>query len=180
MKQTVTIEVNLGPQFEEDEDGDLIAVDSADLSKQIVNAVAEKLIARYAYNEERKITEAIESAVKEAVVERVAATMQRPMQRFASVGYYGDRSEAVGEKFTLDELIAEAVQKFIDSKEAKQDGFGRQAGPMNLEQTVRLAVQEYLAKEAKPVIEQAKREVSSALLQQVTKSVIAALTPTVK
>lgn len=180
MKQTITLEVNLGPQFEEDEDGDIVAVNADDVSQQIIHLVAEKLVAKYSYSEDRVLMEAIDEAVKVAVVERVTATMQRPMQRFASVGYYDQHSTPIGEKFTLDELIAGAVQKFVDSKESSSDGYGRQSGPKNLQQTVDLAVQEYLAKEAKAVIAEAKREVNTAVLEKIKAGVAAAMAPQVK
>lgn len=165
-KGTINIQIDITSLgLVEDEDGELVMSDG--LAEEIRSWLIQRIgSTSFQQNVEREI----DSAVNEVVKEQIRSFLTGPIQR-------RDRWDGtnIGEPTTLKELTMAKVEKYLTAPPG--DRFNKQG---NLGEMVDATVKDLLAKDLKPVVDEAKKSITSTLMNAALKGAVEALEPKVR
>lgn len=162
----ITIELELGPGFEQGEDGEFYPVEREAFDEQILAAVVERFANSLNYDGRKRLDKAVTERADKIIEERLNAEIERvlagPLQRY---DYMGDPK---GDPFTINELIVEAVQKFATAPAGRTDSYGRREGAGNLADLINDAVREALGKELAGDVAEIRKSVAAEIKSRLT------------
>lgn len=170
--------INLTIDLDEDfgdynEDGELVM--SGTMSDLIRDRVVETTVQRLLGSNQSKLREKIEDEVERRVGREVkaavSAILSGPIQRTDPWG------TAKGEPTSIAELTQEAAAKYLTAPPSDRSYNNR--GPGNLGELVQEIVKEALAKDLKPAVDAARKQVQTAIIDQALAGAVAAIAPKV-
>lgn len=161
----ITVELELGPNYEQDEDGDFYPVDGDDFDTQIKNALVEKLMRRIDYKDkvalEKIVAERADAIINGEVQRLINEVVASPLHKYDYMG------KPTGEAFTINQLIVEAIEKFAAAPDSR-DSYNRNNKAPNLSGLVSDTVTAALREELAPVIKEVRKKVTDNLTSALT------------
>lgn len=177
IRQTITIELNLAPTFERDEDGDLIPSDPTDYDGQILSAIVDRLMKRYDYAAATDLMKKVDDKISGAVAERIKEIIEQPIQRYEGHTRYGEQPKPVGPPFVLVEEVKRSVEKLVAAPPTDQSVSSWNRTPRNMGDLVAETVDTFLRKELAPTIAEAKKTINDEVIRTAQAAVAKALAP---
>jgi hypothetical protein len=174
-KTTITIELDLGPGYEQDpETGEFYPTDRESFDEQIISRVVSEFASRINYEGRKKLDDAVTRKADELIEQRLDAEINRivsgPLQRY---DYSGNPK---GEPFTVNELIVQAVEKFAAAPAGRRDSYsGRREGNGNLSDVVEDAVADALKTELAKDVADIRSKVAAEIKDRLTGAAAAAI-----
>lgn len=170
-KTTISIELDLGPGFERDEDGDFHPVDREAFDQQILDRVADRYVKHLTWSDGAKLEKLVSKRVDDVIDARlndmIDTAVRGPLQRRDFSG------NPVGDVFTINELIVAAVNKFATAP-ANRDSYNKTAG--NLNDIVVKAVDDALRSDLAADVKEIKAGLVAQIKERLTHVLAAAVT----
>jgi hypothetical protein len=174
-KTTITIELDLGPGYEQDsETGEFYPVDRESFDEQIISRVVSEFASRINYEGRKKLDDAVTRKADELIAQRlddeIARVVSGPLQRY---DYNGNPK---GDPFTVNELIVQAVEKFAAAPAGRRDSYsGRREGAGSLADVIEDAVAEALRNELAKDVADIRSKVVTEIRDRLTGAAAAAI-----
>lgn len=166
---TIDLDEDLG---EFNENGELVM--SGTMSEAIRDRVVQLTVQRIIGKDDRQlrneVTELVRGIVQTEVKERIAAILGGSIQRTDAWG------APKGEPTSIAELVQEATTKWLEAPK-RDRSYNQNAG--NMGELVEDLVKEAVAKDLKPTIDAARKQVQTAIVDQALAGAVAAIAPKV-
>jgi hypothetical protein len=171
-KHTITIELSLGPEYEQGEDGDFYPVDSPGFHEQILARVASMFLSRLDFNDRNALDRIVRDRADEAIDARLGKMIEEVVA--GPLRKYDYQGKPTGEPFTINELIVQAIERFAAAP-AGRDTYSNKA-PANLAEVVKRAVDEALRNELSKDVAAIRASVAAEIKERLTGATAEAIT----